>query len=96
MKNILNLLSAKTTKWSNTLKQFVGKLPTNSLSVFNHFVGLALIGVIIMLRFTYDVYFCILLCYALNENSVLSEEGAFYHIFLNSQCMVKCFHTNMN
>ena len=26
------------TKWSNTLKQFVGNLPTNCLSVFNHFV----------------------------------------------------------
>ena len=32
------------TKWTNTLKQFVGKLPTNCLSVFDHFVGLALKG----------------------------------------------------
>ena len=32
------------TKWSNTLKQFVGNLPTNCLSVFDHFVGLALKG----------------------------------------------------
>ena len=32
------------TKWSNTLKQFVGKFPTNCLSVFDHFVGLALQG----------------------------------------------------
>ena len=38
----INPLSANTTKWSNTLKQFVGKLPTNYLSVFDHFVGLAL------------------------------------------------------
>ena len=30
--------------WSNTLKQFVGILPTNYLSVFDHFVGLALRG----------------------------------------------------
>ena len=37
-------LSANPTKWSNTLKQFVGKLPTNCLSVFDHFVGLALKG----------------------------------------------------
>ena len=29
------------TKWSNTLKQFVGNLSTNCLSVFDHFVGLA-------------------------------------------------------
>ena len=39
-----NPLSANFTKWSNTLKQFVGKLPTNCLSVFDHFVGLALKG----------------------------------------------------
>ena len=39
-----NPLSAKPTKWSNTLKQFVGKLTTNCLSVFDHFVGLALKG----------------------------------------------------
>ena len=39
-----NPLSAKFIKWSNTLKQFVGKLPTNCLSVFDHFVGLALKG----------------------------------------------------
>ena len=34
--------SANFTKWSNTLKQFVRNLPTNCLSVFDHFVGLAL------------------------------------------------------
>ena len=28
-----NSLSANPTKWSNTLKQFVGNLPTNCLSV---------------------------------------------------------------
>ena len=37
-------LSAKPRKWSNTLKQFVGKLPTNCLSVFDYFEGLALKG----------------------------------------------------
>ena len=36
-----NPLSANFTEWSNTLKQFVGKLPTNCLSVFGHFVGFA-------------------------------------------------------
>ena len=41
-----NPVSANPTKWSNTLKQFVGKLPTNCLSVFDHFVGLALKGFI--------------------------------------------------
>ena len=33
-------LSAKPTEWSNTLRQFVSKLPTNCLSVFDHFVML--------------------------------------------------------
>ena len=37
-------LSANPTKWSNTLKQFVGNLPTNCLSVFDHFVIWALKG----------------------------------------------------
>ena len=40
----LKPLSANITKWSNTLKQFVGNLTTNCLSVFDHFVGLALKG----------------------------------------------------
>ena len=39
---IFNPLSATFTKWSNTLKQLVSKLPTICLSVFDHFVGLAL------------------------------------------------------
>ena len=39
-----NPLSANFTKGSNTLKQFVCNLPTNCLSVFDHFVGLALKG----------------------------------------------------
>ena len=44
--NQLNPLSAKPTNWSDALKQFVGKLPTNYLSVFDHFLGLALNGLI--------------------------------------------------
>ena len=39
-----NPLNASRKKWANTLKQFVGKLPMNCLSVFIHFVGLALKG----------------------------------------------------
>ena len=39
-----NPLNANPTKWPNTLKQFVGKLPTNCLSVFGHFVNLTLKG----------------------------------------------------
>ena len=43
---VLNIspLRANPTEWSNTLKQLVGKLPTNCLSVFDHFVILALKG----------------------------------------------------
>ena len=37
-------LSANPTKWSNTLKQFLGKMPTNCLSVFDYFVKQALKG----------------------------------------------------
>ena len=42
--NEINPLNAKLIKWSNTLKQIVGKLPTICLSVFDHFSGLALKG----------------------------------------------------
>ena len=38
----VNPLSTIPTKRSNTLKQFVGNLPTNCLNVFDHFVILAL------------------------------------------------------
>ena len=41
---LFNPLSTNPTKWSNTLKQFVGNLPTNCLSVFDHFMNLALKG----------------------------------------------------
>ena len=41
VKSVFKPLGASPTKWSNTLKQFVGKLPSNCLSVFEHFVGLA-------------------------------------------------------
>ena len=40
----LNPLSVNPTKWSNTLKQFVGNWPTNCLSLFDHFVKLVLKG----------------------------------------------------
>ena len=38
----LNPLSANSIKWSNPLKQFAWNLLANRLSVFHHFVGLAL------------------------------------------------------
>ena len=40
----LNPISVNPTKWSKTLKQFFGKLPTNCLNVFDHFAKLALKG----------------------------------------------------
>ena len=39
-----NPFSANFTNWSNTLTQFVGNLPPNCLSMFDHFIGLALKG----------------------------------------------------
>ena len=38
--NSANHLSANPTKWPNTLKRFVGNLPTNCFSVFDTFMGL--------------------------------------------------------
>ena len=40
----INPLSTNPRKWSNTVNQFVGCQPTNCLSVFDHFMGLALRG----------------------------------------------------
>ena len=40
-RQVINPLRANFTKWSNTLQQFVGKLPTNCLSVFDHLIRLA-------------------------------------------------------
>ena len=47
----VNPLSLNPTKWSNTLNQFVGKLPKNCLSVFDHFMELAVKGLIFLLSF---------------------------------------------
>ena len=41
---LINPLNASPTKWSNTRKQFVGKLPPNCSSVFDHFVKLVFKG----------------------------------------------------
>ena len=40
----LNPLNANPEKWSNTLKQIVGSLPTICLSVFDDFINVALKG----------------------------------------------------
>ena len=47
---LFNLLSAYTTKWSNIFKQFVGKMRTNCVNVFDHFVRLAIKGLILLER----------------------------------------------
>ena len=49
-------LSANPKKWSDTLKIFVGKLPTNCLSVFDHYVSLALKGLIA--HWSINMFFC--------------------------------------
>ena len=41
-------------KWSNTLKQFVRKLATNCLSVFDHFAGLVLKGLSYLSGFSFN------------------------------------------
>ena len=46
MRLLINPLNANPEKWSNTLKQIVGNLPTICLSVFDHFMNLALKGLI--------------------------------------------------
>ena len=51
-----NHLSAKFIKWSNTLKQIVGKLPTICLGVFDHFSGLAFKGLIMSIELPVIVY----------------------------------------
>ena len=60
--NKVNPLSAKFIKWSNTLKQIVGKLPTICLSVFDHFSGLALKG----LNLLYHLYSTAQMCSVLH------------------------------
>ena len=41
---LINPLNSNPEKWSNKLKQIVGHLPTICLSVFDHFMNLALKG----------------------------------------------------
>ena len=52
-----NPLSANPTKLPNTLKQLVGILPTKCLSVFDHFVELALKGLILNHVIWNDAYY---------------------------------------
>ena len=63
---MLDPLSASPTKWSNKLKQFVGNFPTNCLNVFDHFVGLALKGLILKAKFSNDSLFGVVLVWSTN------------------------------
>ena len=67
----INPLSANPKKWSNTLKQFVGNLPTNCLSVFDHFMNLALKGLISIYCSLYSYY--IFSLYFMNTLSTLNK-----------------------
>ena len=60
--SLFNPLSANPTKWSNTLKQLVGKLRSNYLSVFDHFVKLALKGL------KNDMIYCVKIVLEISEN----------------------------
>ena len=67
-----NPLSANPTKWPNTLKQFVGKLSMNCLSVFGHFINLALKGLTVIISV---ISFCIFSWCKIVELSNLSSSS---------------------
>ena len=75
-KSFLNPLSVHPTKWSNTLKQVVGNLPTSCLSEFAHFVGLALKG----LNHSHTLRFSFLLITTIIRYLLLFITS--YHLFL--------------
>ena len=56
-KDQVNPFSTNFTKWSNTLKQFVGNLPTNCLRLFYHFVWLVLKGLINLIKRSCNIIF---------------------------------------
>ena len=74
-------LNTNLTKWSNTLKQFFGKLPTICLSVFDHFVKLMLKGLISF----YLVFWNIMILCFLSYRRKLKER------LVNSWCIFMLF-----
>ena len=74
---VFNPLSANPTKWSSTLKQFVDNLPTNCLSVFDHFVKLALKGLSDVFRF-FNLNFIVI-----NHITSLKQTHLFFVHFLD-------------
>ena len=63
-------LQAPTPQNGKTLKQFVGKLPKNCLSVFDHFVVLALKG---LKRIANSVYFVKIVCHHSYKQSLFKK-----------------------
>ena len=78
----LNPLNAYPEKWSNTLKQIVGNLPTICLSVFDHFMNLALKGLKKGLR-------CLVL-FTKGTDVVISNSSSRYQLLLHlvNNCLV--------
>ena len=82
----VNPLSAKPIKWSNTLKQFVGKLPTNCLILFDNFVELVLKGkvnITVMKGFSW--FHVVLWRFSNSTNETLCNK----HLFLPEQNLVE-------
>ena len=63
-------MSSNPTKWSDTLKQFVGKFSTNCLSVFDHFAGLARKGLSIVMIFAFAVLWNIEDMHSIQTNQI--------------------------
>ena len=76
IKCIFNPLSANPTKWSNTLKHFIGNFPTNCLSVFDHFVKLALKGLMYIFIGIFRVATCWKVC---KSNKKYTKSNAAAH-----------------
>ena len=98
-------LSVKPTKWSSTLKRFLGKLSTNCFSVFDHFVGLALKELIAIFPWTlvFDSLKIVkiikhqICCVKGNRRIFRSSSGFIEEVtsnFLSSY--LKCFTSNLD
>ena len=84
-----NPSSANPTEWLHKLKQFVGKLPTNCFSVFDHFMRSAVIGLIETV---------LLPIYINEKNSFFtpSHEGKIESRFLSTKSTLEKIETNAN
>ena len=74
---VISPFRANFTKWSNTLKQFVGNLPTNCLNVFDHFVGLALKGLYCVFYELRSKLLCLLLKKLNSERHMMAKHQFF-------------------